>query len=50
MQPCELYYNQHPAEQHLFAAAAALFALTGNSAFRDDADAWWVPFLSLIHI
>ena len=38
VQPCELYRNDKPAEQQVFAAAAALFALTGDAKYRATAD------------
>jgi hypothetical protein len=42
MQPCELYQNSKEAKQQLFAAAAALYLLTGDVKYRDDADKkWW---------
>lgn len=42
MQPCQLYFNRDPPQQQLFTAAAALFALTGDSEFRHDADTFWL--------
>ena len=41
VQPCELYLNEKPANQYLFAAAAALYALTGDPYYRGDADSLW---------
>jgi hypothetical protein len=41
VQPCELYPNSKEAKQQLFAAAAALYYLTGDTKYRRDVDKWW---------
>lgn len=41
VQPCGLYLNEKPPTQNLFAAAAALYALTGSAYYRGDADSLW---------
>eukprot|EP00892_Ulva_mutabilis_P000072 jgi/Ulvmu1/10065/UM006_0012.1 len=38
---CTLYRNEKDAPEFLFAAAAALYALTGDETYRADADAMW---------
>ena len=45
LQPCILYKNDLKGpEQDLFTAAAALFQLTGDVEYRNDADTkWWDP-------
>lgn len=44
MQPCTLYASTMGPQRHLFTAAAALFQLTGESKYRDDADSmYWNP-------
>ena len=41
MQPCELYFSEKTPEQRMFAAAAALYWLTGKNSYRKDADSWY---------
>ena len=43
MQPCQVYTNEKSPRQHIFAAAAALYALTGSKAFRAEADFYFDP-------
>ena len=38
MQTCQLYVNTKDPSQHLFAAAAALYRLTGEMKYRTDVD------------
>ena len=38
MQPCVLYTNSKNAKENLFAAASALFLLTGDKQYRIEAD------------
>ena len=41
VQPCTLYGSGSGPQRHLFTAAAALFKLTGASAYRAAADEYW---------
>lgn len=41
VQSCSLYRNEKDAPEFLFVAAAALFSLTGDAAYRADADRMW---------
>jgi hypothetical protein len=41
VQTCDLYANDKPPQQQLFVAAAALYLLTGNPAYKTDADTYW---------
>lgn len=41
VQPCVLYLNSKPPLQYLFVASTALYALTGSSYYRYDADYFW---------
>ena len=41
LQVCTLYRNEKDAPEFLFLAAASLYALTGNAAYRADADKMW---------
>jgi hypothetical protein len=48
MHPCKLYLNRKSPAQQLFMAAAALYWLTGDVAYRKDADTFYGnsnPFL-----
>ena len=41
VQPCELYGSKKAPQQQLFAAAAAMFAMTGDAKYRRDADGFF---------
>jgi hypothetical protein len=50
LQPCALYHNKKSARQQLFLAASALYVLTGESHFREEADQYFDPRADLFHI
>jgi hypothetical protein len=49
LQPCTLYNNPKDPQQQLFLAAAALYMLTEESNYRDEADYFFDPTASLFH-
>jgi hypothetical protein len=50
VQPCALYENKKSPRQQLFLAASALYLLTGDPHFREEADHYFDPMGDLFHI